>query len=52
MKVVLEYGFRSKLYYYYYYYYFNHGQNGSYNNKMVQTTDFCDPSYQEKCDDF
>lgn len=49
MKVVLEYSFRSKLYYYFY---FNHGQNCSYNNKMVQTTDFCDQNYQEKCEDF
>ena len=63
IKVVPQYGFRSKLYYYYHFYYYyyyyyyryrylNHGQNGSYKDMMVQTTDFCDPNNQEKCEDF
>ena len=33
-------------------YFFNHGQNGSYKDMMVQIIDFCYPNNQEKREDF
>ena len=32
--------------------FFNHSDNGSYNDLMVQIIDFCDPNNQEKREDF